>query len=371
MRPLLPDYKHIEQYLKTIDKNRWYTNFGPLALSLEERFCEFFHVPSGGVVSLANGTAGLVNALRAFDLPRGSYCLVPSWTFVATAAAPVAAGMKPYFIDVDEKSWAITPEIVKKAMKETGGTVGAVIAVAPFGSPVNTREWDNFTKETGIPVIIDAAAGFDAFSHIKECSPGSTPIMISLHATKLCGCGEGGIMVSRNTNIIRRIRELSNFGFAGKKEIRIPGTNAKMSEYNAAVAHAALDNWHSKRADWINLRTKYLHELKKLGSLLKNIWISEDWAASTCNIRLATDNAEDIVIQLAEEGIESRRWWGKGCHAQPAYSKYPRAKLPVTEALGASVISLPFSIDISDSDIGYVVSSLRQVLEQKNKRKAG
>lgn len=371
MRPLLPSLEAIEPYLKNIDENRWYSNYGPLVISLEERFCEFFHVPPGSVVSLSSGTSGLVNALRAVNPPKDSFCLIPSWTFVATASAPLAANMQPYFIDVNEDSWAITPEIVKAEMDKVDGKIGAVIAVCPFGAPANTEEWDKFTEDTGIPVVIDAAASFDAISTLKQSAPGNTPIMVSLHATKLCGCGEGGIVVSKNSGFIRKIRDLSNFGFSGTREVKTPGTNGKMSEYNAAVAHAALDQWAQKRNSWVDLRHKYLEALNSLGDGIAKIWIDDDWASSTCNIRLNGNNADEIVEALNKAGVESKQWWMKGCHKQLAYASCPRADLPVTEALGESILGLPFSVDMEDEDIEAVVETLKNILNKQESRKAG
>jgi dTDP-4-amino-4,6-dideoxygalactose transaminase len=362
MRPLLPDFSLIEPYLKTIDENRWYSNFGPLVTSLEERLAEFFEITPGGVVSVSSGTSGLVNTLRAFDLPRSSYCLVASWTFVATAAAPLAAGLKPYFLDVDEDSWALTPSIAKKALDELDVEISAVITTSPFGAPVDTNEWDKFTEETGIPVIIDAASGFDSFSTIETSRPSNTPVMISLHATKLCGCGEGGIVMSQNANLIRKIKEISNFGFSGGREVKIPGTNGKISEYGAAIAHAALDHWPEKRENWISLRTKYSNVLNSIEGGIDKVWISETWAAATCNLRLSENNADEVTAQLNEKGIESRQWWGKGCHVNPAYAKYPQADLSNTTKLASSVIALPFSIDMSEEEINYVTTTLAKVL---------
>jgi len=370
MKPLLPDLSLIEPYLKTIDENRWYSNFGPLVLSLEERMAEFFGVTSGGVVSLSSGTAGLVNTLRAFNLPTDSCCLVPSWTFVATAAAPIAAGLKPYFLDVDKESWSLTPEIAIEALDNIDEQVSAAIVTSPFGAPVVTKAWDQFTKDTGVQVIIDAAAGFYSFSTIKDSKPTNTPVMISLHATKLCGCGEGGLVISQNPTLIRKIKEISNFGFSGSREIRIPGTNGKMSEYSAAVGHTALDHWAEKRKQWIDLRHKYLERLSNIGNGIKNIWISDDWAAATCNIRLNNENVDEVMDRLNEKGIESRQWWDKGCHKQPAYASYPRTDLPVTEALAESVLALPFSIDLSEEEIDYITSTLSEILGSAQERKA-
>lgn len=361
LRPLLPEHKAIVPYLKDIDKSRWYSNFGPLVLHLEERFEEFYNVKRGGVVTLSSGAAGLTNALRALNLPHDSYCIVPSWTFVAVPAAAVAAGLRPYFIDVDYDSWAIDPETTKEYIKNIKGKVSAVIAVAPFGNPMVTEEWDAFTEETGIPVIIDGASCFDTVAKTRKFRPGKTPIMVSLHATKVMGVGEGGLVISKNIELVDKIKQMSNFGFSGVRKVFVPGTNGKMSEYTAAVAHAGLDNWSEKRAKWRKMTDYYMEALIDTTFYHK---LSFDWVTSTCSVMLPNENAEEMVLAMKEKNIETRRWWGDGCHTLNAYKDFPSFPLPVTEKLAKSLLGLPFSVDMTKKDVNYIVKTLAHAYKQ-------
>ncbi|MBY0408353.1 MAG: DegT/DnrJ/EryC1/StrS family aminotransferase, partial [Rickettsiales bacterium] len=164
LRPKLPEAERILPYLKQMDASRWYSNYGPLVNAFELRAAEMLHAASGQTVMVANGTVGLTVALQALNVARGSCCLMPSWTFTATPAAAIAAGLQPYFLDVDKITQALSPEQVKVKLEMIKEEVGAVIAVAPYGAPVDVAAWDRFTQETGIPVVIDAAAGFDALA---------------------------------------------------------------------------------------------------------------------------------------------------------------------------------------------------------------
>jgi len=363
MRPLLPDYRYIEPYLKQIDKNRWYSNFGPLVREFETRLSNFFETEPDTVVTVSNGTAGITNTLRAMNLPKGNYCVVPSWTFIATPAAALASGLIPYFVDVDENSWALDPEKVMEDIKKIDGKVSAIIVVAPFGAPIDVKAWDKFTDDTGIKVIIDGAAAFDSVYSVPSARPSKTPIVISMHATKVFGIGEGGIVISTDKALIKRVQEMSNFGFSASRIVSIPGTNAKMSEYNAAVGLATLDLWPQTREVWICLKGYYANAFAGLVHRTNtSLWLSEDWVGSTFNIRLPTENADEVIAKLVESGIESRQWWIKGCHLHPAYEKYPKFSLPVTSAFGRSVIGLPFNKDINKEDVIYIVEKLREII---------
>ncbi len=361
MRPLLPGLQQIAPYLAEIDKNRWYSNFGPLAIRFESELICLFNLSPGELITISNGTLALSLILRALNIPEGSLCIVPSWTFVATAAAPTVVGLEPYFVDVDEESWAIEPELLKDQTRYIPGKVGAVIIVSPFGVPINTEAWDKFTEETGIPVVIDAAAGFDSILQCPEAKPTKTPIMVSLHATKPFGIGEGAIVLSQNKLLLNRIKQLSNYGFTPTREVNMPGINAKLNEYSAAVGLAALETWPQKRQAWSEVTNKYIDAFNLYAGDLVEHKLSKDWVSSVCNVRLPTDRSDEIIDILAHLGIESRRWW-QPCHQMKAYINCKRFALPNTEKLYRSVIALPFSVDMQAEDINYITSNLAQIV---------
>ncbi|NDF12332.1 MAG: aminotransferase class I/II-fold pyridoxal phosphate-dependent enzyme, partial [Proteobacteria bacterium] len=325
-----------------------------------------YQVDEKEIISFGNGTAALTSVLRAMNLPKGTFCVLPSWTFVATPAAAAATGFVPYFMDVDAETWALEPDAVRKQLKNIPGQVSVVMVVAPFGAPLNVADWDRFTDDTGIPVVIDAAAAFDTVSVLPQMKPGKSPMMISLHATKVCGMGEGGVVISSNKEFLIKARQMSNFGFWGSHNVSVAGTNGKMNEYSAAVGMAALDQWPQKRGAWLRLKLHYIDALKKLEPKVKSPWLNEEWVSSTCNVRLPVPDATPVIAKLKEVGIESRQWWQLGCHRKEAYQNFPKTALPNTEKLANSVIALPFSIDMKREDIDYVVNTLDKVLASVN-----
>src|ERR1039457_1626930 len=147
-------------YLQAIDEARWYSNYGPLVTRLEQQLARRLGMTTGGVVTTASATAGLTAALLARRAPAGSFCLMPSWTFAATAHAARAAGLIPWFHDVLRSTWALDPGAVRETLKRLAGKVGAVIAVSPFGAPLQLAPWRGLEEKTGIPGVGDAAAGF-------------------------------------------------------------------------------------------------------------------------------------------------------------------------------------------------------------------
>src|SRR5262249_50699634 len=148
-----------------------------------------------------------------------------------------------------------------------------------FGRPLDVSAWDSFRRQTGIPVVIDAAAGFDSLV------PGDTPAVVSLHATKALGTGEGGFVISKDPSLIRAVQTRSNFGFYGQREALCAATNAKFSEYHAAVGHAALDEWAQTRAEWMAVARAYRSALGRSSYLQFQPGFGETWVTSVCVLR--------------------------------------------------------------------------------------
>jgi dTDP-4-amino-4,6-dideoxygalactose transaminase len=356
MRPKLPSVKQISSYLESIDVSRTYSNFGPLVRSLEERLAARFGVRKEMITTAANATQGLTLALMTMGARPGTLCAMPAWTFIASAHAALAAGLTPYFVDVDPHTWALDPAEMERVISRAPALVGAIMPVVPFGHPIDAAAWDRFREGTGLPVVIDAAAGFDS---LVACH---TPSVVSLHATKVIGVGEGGFVVTKDEKIIQGVRARANFGFlAGRTSVAV-STNAKLSEYHAAVGHAALDEWVDARAEWLRAAGGYHKMLPESNRVRYQPGFGTDWIASTCLMLLPEADASETERALAGAGVETRRWWGDGAHRHPATEKFPRAPLPVTEMLARSTISVPFYRDLDSSQIQTVTDAIRSAL---------
>lgn len=361
LRPLLPTAEKLLPYLQQIDGNRWYTNYGPLVKRFEASLAKHFQVGPNELATSTNATLALSQTLLAMGVASGSACVMPAWTFVATPAAAIWAGLEPCFVDVDAATWLITPGHVRKVMQTR--QVGAVIVVSSFGAPLDLAVWDDFSSSTGIPVVIDAAAGFDGF---MGCGPNvnSTPVVISLHATKVSGIGEGAVVVTRDAKLTSKIRSLGNFGFDGGRDAQVCGTNSKMSEYTAAIGLAFLAEWPDRRAAWAELTNAFAIEVKATPELKEAPGFNVGWVSSYGLIELPSwISADKMMDHLRQEGVETRQWWGKGCHTQFAYRDFCKASLSETDRMGAQTLGLPFWLGMTTLDIKEIFNILRNKLE--------
>lgn len=355
-RPHLPTADALLPYLRRIDEARWYSNFGAMLTAFEAGLAARFRAPAQ-VVTVANATQGLTLALKAMDLPAGSLCAMPAWTFVATAHAAIEAGLVPYFVDVDPDDWMLQPQTVTDAIARAPGKISAAIPVAAFGAMPDLAGWEMFRAQTGIAVLVDAAAAFDAADDAR------LPMVVSLHATKVLGIGEGGFLATEDKVLAERVRQLTTYGFKGSRQSLIAATNAKLSEYAGAVGLAALDAWPHDRLRYLRTSQRMRVAMTDLPQVAFQAGWGLSWVTSVCCVQLPAGSAEAVERTLDDLGVQTRRWWGFGCQDSPAFAVCPHDDLTHTHALGRSVLGLPFAIDLTDEDIGRISAALHLALD--------
>jgi dTDP-4-amino-4,6-dideoxygalactose transaminase len=340
MKPYMPTTEALIPYLKRIETAGWYSNEGPLVTSLERRCAGFVGMPCHAV---ANATLGLQIALQALGIQHGHTVLVPAMTFAASGLAISRAGFSASYTDIDKDSWQLEPYIVEELISR-GFKPDAVMPVATFGAPVSD-EWRKFAeKHPDIQVVIDAAGAF------TEMGQNFSPLLhfvYSLHATKFVGCGEGGLIASRDHIVMGRARNLSSF-------VGDQATNAKMSEYHAAVAHASLDMLNAKRLASINVARQYAAWLPKS---VRTPYV-RDRVMLPILLPEGTNAAEVKAKMLADE-IETKQWYRPFLDERAGM----RTDLfPVTDMLRQRMLGIPYHYALTPAEIEQVCASLERAI---------
>lgn len=360
--PDLPPVSELLPYFERIEQNRWHTNFGPLLLEYENRLAGMTGAAAAGgqCVTVSSGTAALELGIAALGLPAGSRALLPAFTFPATLLAVLRCGLEPVLCDVCPDTWTLTPDIARACLAHRDCKL--VLPVATFGHPLSAEAWDRFSVTSGIPVLIDAAAALGL-----QQAGRSANVAFSLHATKPLGIGEGGIFATPNEELAERVRRMSNFGFV-RGVVEYPAaTNAKLSEYAAAVGLAQLDRWpellNRRLSGWF----KYRSALNELGGVRVQAGFDRHPPA-VVSVNLPVE-ASHAASALAARDIETRSWYLPPLHHHRLFASVDRvgpqgaASLPVTEQLARHNLGLPFHTRLSDADMETITGTLATCLD--------
>ena len=231
----LPNIEKYKNYIDEIYKTAWLTNQGPLVQKLEKRLAQYLGVKN--IVLVSNGTIALEIAYRALDL-KGEVITTP-FSFVATTSSLVTNRLTPIFVDIDEKTFNLSPKNIEE--KITSKT-SAILPVHVFGNACEVEEIEKIAKKSNLKVIYDAAHAFDVKYKDNSLLNYGDISTLSFHATKLFHTIEGGALIINDDELVQKVRYLINFGIKNPQEIPHLGTNAKMNEFEAAMGLCILDD---------------------------------------------------------------------------------------------------------------------------------
>ncbi len=382
-RPQLPCADRLLPYLQRIDAARIYSNRGPLVWELEIRLARAMGLPGHAVHAAASGMLALVLAIlthagRGDPAGPRPLALVPGLTFVATAQAAELCGYRPVFVDVDPARWTVDPSALRT--HPALARAGLVLAAAPYGVLPDMAGLERLQAATGVPVVVDAAAGFEALCDAPGSASATVPMVLSFHATKGFSTGEGGAVIWDCEDARLRLIRTGNFGFLGTREARGPGLNAKMSEYHAAVGLAMLDDLGPRRQAQARVAASYGQAAATAGlrgRLHLPPRISPAYALYEATDAAACDRAAAV---LDAAFIDSRRWYGRGVDREPWYAPAqaapgpfpdappdlsadlsaaaPKAPLPAAHDLCDRLLGLPTAPDLDAAGIARIIAAL-------------
>lgn len=364
-RPDLPDAAAVERYFSVAREQRWFSNFGPCERLFAHRCAEY--VGDGVHAVLANnGTSALLLALGAALARAGrrstrGYVLLPSFTFAAAAEVTRWYGLEPWFVDVDPHHWHMSPEELSKELGRCGGRAAAVIACSAFGSPppsAMSEAWSDLCASADVPLIIDSAAGFGSVraDGTRLGHQGDAEIF-SFHATKPFAIGEGGVVLTRSSELAERMRRMSNFGFDDE---RFPSEhwalNAKMSEQQAATGLAVLDTFSSVLFARRGRAAEIVAAATAAGYQAQAGSAESAW--QFVPVRIPRRYELTALISAARAyGIECRSYY-RPLHWDRAFAGCTGGSLGETDELGRRMLCLPMANDLTSDEVSSIVTFL-------------
>jgi dTDP-4-amino-4,6-dideoxygalactose transaminase len=333
--PCMPSTDALVGYLKRIEERKQYSNFGPLNAEFIDRLSATSGIEVSGIATAANATLALQGLVSTSTEVPDKTWYSPAWTFTATASALLQARANLKFVDIDEEGNAVYPEDAQ-----------FLIEVWPFGLRSRTSPLAPGVQR----VVVDAAAGFDSITDFFFIDQVPTAVVVSLHATKLLGAGEGAFIITNDVAWAQRFRSWTNFGMDEDRISKSLGTNAKLSEYSAAVALASLDSWTSTKSEY-EIISKIAREISEKYDFIPFMSLSQNSITPYWILKFNTIAEKEVFTDIARElSIQLREWWAQGCHEMPAYENIPHDLLTNTRKVASTTIGLPFHTSLEGED---------------------
>nr|WP_276508391.1 aminotransferase class I/II-fold pyridoxal phosphate-dependent enzyme [Modestobacter muralis] len=351
----------IAPYYRLAEEARFFSNGGPCERLLRAALSD--HLGGVGTVPVNNATSGLIVAIKAVLDAHGTgdrpYVVMPSYTFVATAGAARIMGLQPLFIDVEPDSWQMDADALADVLDTFPGQVAAVLGTHTFGLPASAatqQRWKQLCADAGVPLVVDAAAGFGGLDDTGARSGRDTvPHVYSFHATKTFAIGEGGLITTLDEDLLQRIEALHSFGFAQGRLATYAGINAKMDELHAATALAALDSFDTVLARRREIAQTYRERLEPFGFRFQTGNAGGTWQAGYVSAPDAATRTAVLAVAAGRQ-IGVTAYYERPVHRHPAYAGSPvHGPLTVTDDLAARALALPMANDLSADEVDRVI----------------
>jgi len=330
---------------------------GPEVEELEHRLAERLEVPA--VVGVGSGTGALVLALQSRGIGPGDDVLTVSHSFVATASAVRLVGARPVFVDVDEETMLLDPDLLEDA--RTPAT-RAVVPVHLNGHPCDLEPIAAFCHRHGLHLIEDCAQAFGVRAAGRPVGTADLGCF-SLHPLKvLPGYGDGGFIALSDPAEAARLRELRNLGLQDRDHCRVVSDNSRLDAIQAAMLLVGLDCFD----DWVATRRGHAAAYRReLAGALRLPPIERPGDRAIYSAFVVRHGQRDRLQQLLRDrGIDAKAHYPLAIHQQEAFADLPPSTLPVTERVVGEILSLPAHSALTEAERERVVEALREALQE-------
>lgn len=356
-KPFLPPQQIYQSYLEGIWKRQWLTNMGPLASDLELKLKE--HLKIDHLLFVTNGTVAIQLAIKALEL-KGEIITTP-FSFVATTSSIVWEGCTPVFVDIDEQSLNIDAQKIEAAITEN---TSAILATHVYGNPCDVERIEEIAVKHNLKVIYDAAHAFGVEINGKSIFEYGDVSTCSLHATKLYHSVEGGLIITKDASLLKKLAHMRNFGFNGPESFSELGINGKNSEFHAAMGLANL-----KYVEQISRKRKELTE--RYDDKLRNLKARRPvWhPASENNYAYypIVFDSEVLMLQTLEllKGHEvfTRRYFYPSLATSLPYVE--TQDFVVTDTVSCRVLCLPLYYDLTLEEVDLICRLMLRIQNNK------
>jgi dTDP-4-amino-4,6-dideoxygalactose transaminase len=350
-----------KQYVQQALDDNWIAPGGPFVARFEEKIK--MATSRRHVVATNSGTSALHLALLALGVGAGDEVICQTFTFAATAFPILYVGASPVFVDSEDQTWNIDPDLLRKAIEARmakSNRLKAIIYVHAYGVPAHTGMLAEIAGEYGIPLIEDAAEAFGSRCGRQPAGSIGRVSILSFNGNKIATTGGGGALLTDDEELASRAAFLANQAKSAQTYHHTEvGYNYRMTGLAAALGLGQL----AHHADDVQARKAIFHRYMSglqvdKSALVNNEYLEQSnaWLFSF----LCRDGAsrDALIHALAKAGIESRTTW-KPLHTQPVFQSASRYLNGISDELFARGICLP-------TGAGLTIDEQREIIRVVN-----
>jgi dTDP-4-amino-4,6-dideoxygalactose transaminase len=330
---------------------------GKYCAELETTIAGYTGVTSA--ISCANGTDALILCLMALGIKTGDEVITTPYTFFSTASSVALVGAKPVFVDIEPENMNINPALIEEAITPS---TKAIIVVHLFGKLCDMDQICRIGEKHGIPVVEDMAQSLGARINGRMSGSFGDIAAISFYPTKnLGGIGEGGMVLSKRTDLGDKVRKLRVHGMGSTPyHHEMIGINSRLDEIKACALVAKfpfLESWNQKR---IENAKYYNRKLKDLPIQLPVV--RDDFSHIVHQYVIRVEERDKLLGFLREKGIATGIYYPVPLHLQDCFHHigYKKGSFPVSEKAASTSLALPAYPELTRAEKEYIVATVRE-----------
>lgn len=309
-------------------------------------------------VGVGNGLDALVLILKAYiqlgKLQKGDEVMVPANTYIATILAIMQADLVPVLVEPENQTFTIDPKEVVKAITSK---TKAILVVHLYGQLANMESLTAIAKKHNLLLIEDAAQAHGAVFQDKRAGNFGDAAAFSFYPSKNLGClGDGGAVVTNDTELTNTVRKLRNYGSEEKYKNELIGFNSRLDELQAAFLNVKLNDLDVQNEQRRQVAVRYLNEINN-----KKIKLPFYDGSNNHVFHLFVIETEDRVglkKYLLDNNVETAIHYPLAPHQQKALKAFNHLSLPITEEIHKTVLSLPMSPLLKEQEVTTIIDLL-------------
>ncbi len=370
------DDEDVDAVVRVLRRGTYWT-CGPEIKEFEERLAEY--VGTEYAVVFNSGTSALHAVMLAYDIGSGDEVIVPSFTFISTANAPLFVGAKPVFAEIEPERYGLDPDdVVRRITSKTK----AIMPIHYGGMPARIKELKEITEDKGLLLIEDAAESLGAITEEgKKVGSYGDAAVFSFCGNKVITTGEGGAVVTNDKRIYEKLKLIRSHGrlegsedyFRSSKRFDyiMLGYNWRVPSFVAALGISQL----KKIEKAIELRRKIAsyYTSRIVEELSESIepfreppGVRAVFQMYTIRIADKRINRDELQKYLESRGVSTKIYF-EPIHLYTLYRNlgYKEGELPITEEISKRVLTLPIYPTMTTEEVDYIIECLKEFINRR------